>query len=111
MCQRQHAGLLCTTGVVGVDRGGCCSGGLVTTFPQIVWLSEHKLPLFSFAAVMHIAAGVMQWRAKSLPCLADPELAAACTRTRKLSTAIYFFSLMMFAIGFFFAFIAPVILA
>jgi hypothetical protein len=89
---------------------GAAMAGLVTTFPQIVWLSEHKVALFITAGVMLIAAGVMQWRARSLPCPADPALAAACTRTRKISVGIYWFSVAIFATGFFFAFIAPLII-
>jgi hypothetical protein len=88
---------------------GAAMAGLVTTFPQIVWLSEHKVPLFAIAGVMLLGAGVMQWRARSLPCPADPALAAACTRARKWSFAIYLFSVVMFLTGFFFAFLAPII--
>ncbi len=86
---------------------GAAMAGLVTTFPQIVWLSEHKVPLFAIAALMLLAAGVMQWRASTLPCPADPALAAACNRARKWSVAVYTFSVVMFVTGFFFAFIAP----
>jgi hypothetical protein len=89
---------------------GATMAGLVTNFPQIVWLSEHKIALFIVAGVMLIAAGIMQWRARSLPCPADPALAAACTRTRRISTGIYWFSVAMYATGFFFAFIAPRVL-
>jgi hypothetical protein len=88
---------------------GAAMAGLVTTFPQIVWLSEHKVPLFAIAGAMLLAAGVMQWRAKSLPCPADPALAVACTRARKWSVAIYVFSVVMFVTGFFFAFLAPIL--
>jgi hypothetical protein len=88
---------------------GAAMAGLVTTFPQIVWLSEHKIALFIVSGVMLIAAGVMQWRARSLPCPADPALAAACTRTRKISVGIYWFSVAIYTTGFFFAFIAPLI--
>ena len=90
---------------------GAALAGLVTTFPQIIWLSEHKAAMFAVAGVMLIAAGVMQWRARSLPCPADAALAAACTRARKWSLAIYAFSVLMFVTGFFFAFIAPTIFA
>lgn len=90
---------------------GAALAGLVTTFPQIIWLSEHKAAMFTVAAVMLIAAGVMQWRARSLPCPANAALAAACTRARKWSAAIYAFSVLMFVTGFFFAFIAPAIFA
>jgi hypothetical protein len=90
---------------------GAAMAGLVTTFPQIVWLSEHKVALFSIAGVMLIASGVMQWRAQSLPCPADPALAAACTRTRKVSLVIYWISAGIYVVGFFFAFLAPIVLA
>jgi len=86
---------------------GAAMAGLVGTFPQIVWLSEHKVPLFIVAAVMLALAGAMQWRARSLPCPADPALAAACTRTRKVSLGIYLLSLLTFAIGGLFAFALP----
>lgn len=90
---------------------GAAMAGLVTTFPQIVWLSEHKVALFSIAGVMLIASGVMQWRARSFPCPADPALAAACTRTRKVSLVIYWISAGIYVVGFFFAFLAPIVLA
>jgi hypothetical protein len=88
---------------------GATMAGLVTNFPQIVWLSEHKIGLFIVAGIMLAGAGVLQWRARSLPCPADPVLAAACMRTRKISAGIYWFSVVMFAVGFFFAFIAPML--
>lgn len=86
---------------------GAAMAGLVTTFPQIVWLSEHKIALFIVAGVILIVAGAMQWHARSLPCPADSALAAACTRTRRISAAVYWFSVAMIATGFFFAFVAP----
>ncbi len=88
---------------------GAALAGLVGTFPQIVWISEHKAPLFLFAAFMLICAGVMQWRARSLQCPADPALAMACTRARKMSFYIYIFSVVIFLIGFFFAFVVPIL--
>lgn len=88
---------------------GAALAGLVGTFPQIVWISEHKVPLFFFADFMLICAGVMQWRARSLPCPADPALALACMRARKISFYIYVFSVAIFLIGFFFAFVAPIL--
>jgi hypothetical protein len=88
---------------------GATMAGLVTSFPQIVWLSEHKVALFSIAGLMLAAAGALQWRARSLPCPADPALAAACTRTRVISVRIYWSSIAIFAVGAFFAFVAPLL--
>jgi hypothetical protein len=86
---------------------GAAMAGLVGTFPQLVWISEHKTPLFLFAAIMLVGAGMMQWRARSLPCPVEPKLALACVRARKMSFYIYIISVAIFLVGFFFAFVAP----
>jgi hypothetical protein len=88
---------------------GAALSSLVSAVPQLVWLSEHKEGVFLAAAVMLAIAGVMQWRARSLPCPTDPALAAACTRTRTLSLRVYWLSLVIFLIGGFFAFVAPLL--
>lgn len=80
--------------------------GLVSAVPQIVWLSEHKVPLFIFAGVMLIFSGVSQYLARNAPCPIDPVQAKACMRMRRLSFGIFIFSVAMYATGFFFAFIA-----
>jgi hypothetical protein len=94
--------------LVAVGAGAALSS-LVTAVPQLVWLSEHKEGIFAAAAAMLTVAGLLQWRARNLPCPADPLLATACTSTRKTSLRIYLLSLAIFLIGGFFAFIAPLI--
>lgn len=102
--------LCCALPALLVSIGaGAAMAGLITNFPQLVWLSEHKLGLFAVAGLMLLIAGLLQWRAKSLPCPADPALAIACIRARKISRWIYIFSVAIFAVGFFFAFIAPML--
>ncbi len=80
---------------------------LVSTFPQLVWLSEHKAEVFGLAGGMLAVAGWMQWRTRNAPCPADAALAAACQRARRNSLRIYWLSVAIFCIGAFFAFIAP----
>ena len=80
---------------------------LVGNFPQLIWLSEHKGLVFGFAGVMLGVAGYLQWHARSLPCPADSLLAAQCSQARKNALRIYWFSVLIFSIGSFFAFIAP----
>lgn len=89
---------------------GATLAGFVSDVPQIIWLSEYKEYVFGFAALMLTIAGIMQYRARNLPCPADPEQARACTRLRKISFGIYIFSLLIFLTGAFFAFVAPYIL-
>lgn len=94
--------------LVGIGAGAAMSS-LVSNVPQLVWFSEHKTGVFIVAAVMLLISGIMQWRAKSLPCPIDPVLAATCTATRKTSLRVYVISVLIFLVGGFFAFVAPLI--
>jgi hypothetical protein len=77
--------------------------------PQLVWISEHKELVFGLASAMLIAAGAMQWRARTLPCPTDPALARACTQARAFSRNVYLFAVIVFLVGAFFAFVAPLL--
>jgi hypothetical protein len=85
---------------------GAVLASAVSVFPQLVWISEHKVEVFVVAGVMLFGAGLLQWRAKSLPCPIDPALRNACMAERKISRVIYWMSLAIFATGGFFAFVA-----
>ena len=103
--------ICCALPALMVSLGmGAALAGLLSDFPQIVWLSQHKTAVFGAAAFMIALAGVMMWQARRLPCPADPQKAKACARLRKISWAIYGFSVLAFATGVFFAFIAPYVL-
>jgi hypothetical protein len=86
---------------------GAALSGLVGAFPQIVWLSEHKVGLFVFASLMLIASGSLQWFNRNAPCPIDPVLRDACLRTRKLSLRVYWVSVAIYLVGGFFAFVLP----
>jgi hypothetical protein len=86
---------------------GAALSTLVSAVPQLVWISEHKLPVFASASVLMALGGWVQWRARSAPCPIDPKLRNACLRTRRFSARLYVFSLLMLAVGGWFAFIAP----
>ena len=86
---------------------GAVMASVVSFVPQIVWFSEHKLGVFIFAGVMLAISGLLQWQARSLPCSSDKLLAELCNKTRVNSLRIYVFSVCVFLIGGFMAFIAP----
>lgn len=86
---------------------GASLATLVGVFPQLIWLSEHKVALFLAAGVMLAIAGALQFRARYAPCPADPQLAAECERARRISMHVYRVSVLIFATGYYFAFIAP----
>ncbi|MES2501568.1 MAG: hypothetical protein V4545_03095 [Pseudomonadota bacterium] len=83
---------------------------LVSSFPQLIWISEHKSLVFGLAGAMLAIAGYLQWQARNAPCPADPTLAAVCTKTRKNALLIYWLSVGIYAVGAFFAFIAPLLI-
>jgi hypothetical protein len=86
---------------------GAALSSLVSAFPQVVWLSEHKAGLFVFAGLAMLASGLLQWRHRNAPCPTDPTLRAACLKTRKTSLRVYAFSVLAYLVGGWFAFIQP----
>jgi hypothetical protein len=85
---------------------GAVMAGLIDAIPQIVWLGKHKAAVFGVAGVLLLASGLWQWHARSLPCPADKAQAATCARARRLSWIVWGLSVALFAVGFFFAFLA-----
>jgi hypothetical protein len=84
---------------------GAALSSLVSIFPQVVWLSEHKTELFGFAGLMIIGSGVLQWRNRSAPCPIDPVLRDACLKTRQTASNVYVASVVLYLIGGWFAFV------
>ena len=101
----------CVLPAVMVALGaGAALAGLVSAVPGLVWLSAHKALVFGVAGAGLAVAGWMQWRARFLPCPADPALAAACMRTRRVSAWVYGIGVVIYAVGAFFAFALPALL-
>jgi hypothetical protein len=88
---------------------GAALAGLVTAVPQLVWLSEHKAAVFGLAFTLLVLSGVMLWRARTLPCPSDPELARACTRLRRVSLVLCSVAMACTVLGAVFAFVLPVL--
>ena len=83
---------------------GAALASVVSAVPQLVWLSEHKVPLFAFAGGMLALSGISAYRNRHAPCPADPVQAASCIRLRHWSARIFYLSAAIYAIGFVFAF-------
>jgi len=98
----------CVLPAVMVALGaGASLAGLVTAFPQLIWLSEHKPLVFGTAIALVALSGVVQWRARSLPCPSDPRLAATCARLRRASWWLWGIALAATLLGVTFAFVLP----
>jgi len=100
--------LCCVLPAVMVSLGaGAAVVGLVSTFPQLVWLSEHKAGVFSVAAILLLGSGLLILKARSLPCPADPAAARSCQRLRRISAVLYWVSAVSLVLGATFAFVIP----
>jgi hypothetical protein len=86
---------------------GATLAGLVSVVPQLIWLSEHKPLVFGTAVLMLLASGIALWRARRLPCPADPVLARTCGRLRAASVWLWWIAMSACAIGAAFAFVLP----
>lgn len=99
--------LCCALPALFVSIGaGATLIGLVSAIPQLVWLSEHKVGLFIFAGIMLTMSAVSRYMTRNVPCPMDAAKAKACKRLRRISFGVFCFSLAMYSVGFFFAFIA-----
>ena len=88
---------------------GATLAGIVSAVPQLIWLSAHKALVFGAAGGLLALSGVSLWRARTLPCPADPLLARSCQTLRRLSWALYGAATACFALGVTFAFVLPLI--
>jgi hypothetical protein len=84
---------------------GAVLASLITAVPQLVWISEHKVPLFAFAGLMLALSGISSYRNRNAPCPTDPAQAKSCLRLRRLSARVFYLSSVVYVIGFFFAFL------
>lgn len=99
--------LCCALPALLVTLGmGAALAGFIGTVPWITAISDYKKWVFAGAGIMLALSAIMQWRARYAPCPADPKKARACSRLRKISWGILIFSILIYLVGFFFAFLA-----
>ncbi|MCA0200194.1 MAG: hypothetical protein LCH56_05070 [Proteobacteria bacterium] len=89
---------------------GAVVAGLVTAVPQVVAISIYKDYMFAGAGVLLLTAAVMRYATRNAPCPIDPHEADACRRLRRLSGWILGAAGLVYAVGFFFAYIAIYVL-
>lgn len=85
---------------------GAALAGLVSNVPWLIALSKYKIGVFTIAGIMLLLGGMMRWQSRYAACPADFAQAKACDKLRKVSGWMYWISVGIYAIGFFFAFIA-----
>jgi hypothetical protein len=88
---------------------GAALSTLVAAVPGLVWVSEYKEAVFGFAGMMLALSGWLQWQSRFAPCPVDPALRDACLHSRKTSERVYLASLVIYAVGGWFAFVQPLL--
>jgi hypothetical protein len=98
--------LCCALPAMLVSIGaGAVMASLIANMPQLVWVSEHRVPLFGFAGIMLVISGVTTYLNRRAPCPVDPEQAKSCIRVRRFAGTVFFMSVAVYTIGFYFAFL------
>lgn len=98
----------CVLPAVMVSLGaGAAVVGLITTFPQLIWLSEHKAAVFSVAAGLLVLSGVLLAWSRRLPCPVDSDLGRKCMRLRRIGARLYFISVGLLILSILVAFLLP----
>jgi len=85
---------------------GATLAGIVSSAPWLVALSKYKIWTFALSGGLIVLAGLMQHRARHQPCPIDPDQARACGKLRRLSSWVYAGAIVIWLMGFFFAFVA-----
>ncbi len=77
---------------------------LTSSFPQLIWLSEHKMWVFLISALILATSGWSVFRS-ARQCPTDPVEAANCARINTWNQRMFYASIGIWGIGFFTAFL------
>lgn len=97
--------LCCALPILFVSLGlGAVVASTVTALPWLVPLSAHKIWIFIASALLLLLSGWLMYR-PGRACPTDPELARLCERAQFWNRRIYWVSVGIWMIGFFFAYL------
>lgn len=93
--------LCCALPILLVTLGfGAAVASLNYNIPGLIFLAEHKIWTLTISAVMLIILAWLVWRPNQ-HCPSDPELSAICQKSRLWNKRIFWFSSVIWFIGFF----------
>lgn len=96
----------CAIPILLVTLGmGATVASMVSSFPFLMTLSQHKNWVFAISAVL-LALSLWLIYRPGRTCPADPDLAQTCNRTQVWNKRIVWLSVILWSIGFFAAFLA-----
>ncbi|MFT6106313.1 MAG: hypothetical protein ACJA0S_000255 [Rickettsiales bacterium] len=97
--------ICCALPIILVTLGmGAVFASLTANFPFIIWLAERSLYLFIFAGTFLVVGGYFIF-IRPQTCPADKKLAQICNKTQKFNKIVWWFSLIILALSFFFKYL------
>ena len=97
--------LCCALPIILVTLGmGAVFASLTASFPFITWLAEKSIYLFTIATILLLIGGYFIF-IKPQNCPADKKLAKMCDKTKTFNKIIWWISVIILAISFFFKYI------
>lgn len=98
--------LCCALPIILVSLGlGAVVATIASNLPWLITLSMHKIWVFAASGVLLLLAGAFLYR-PGHSCPVDPELAAICSKAHRWNCRVYWISVVIWCVGFFFAYIA-----
>ena len=99
--------LCCALPALLVTLGmGAALAGFISVAPWITVISEYKIFIFIGAGILLILSTYFLWINRNAPCPTDAKQAKACALLRKFSLYTIIISIVIYIVGFFFAFFA-----
>ena len=103
--------LCCALPALLVTLGmGAALAGFISVAPWITVISKYKIYIFAGAGVLLILSSYFLWINRNAPCPTDAKQSKACALLRKFSLYTIIISIVIYIVGFFFAFLAANIL-
>ena len=91
--------------LVAIGAGGVMAS-LYANVPAFTNFVQNKNLIFIIVAVLLLINGLSLWLNRNVPCPLDAKKAMICMKSRKISRIIYFISLGIYFVGFFFSYLA-----
>ena len=91
--------------LVTIGAGGVMAS-IYANVPGYITFAQNKSLLFLLVAVLLLINGLILWLNRNAPCPVDATKAEICMKSRKISRTIYFISLGIYCVGFFFSYLA-----
>ncbi len=85
---------------------GAVLAGFISVAPWITAISNYKIIIFLVAGILLVLSSYFLWVNRNAPCPIDEKQAKACMFLRKFSLYTVSISIVIYLIGFFFAFFA-----